>query len=649
MTNNKVKVGLVQINNSFDNQNYLPYTVGLFQAYAEKYLKNKNKFKFLLPIYKRILVKKAVKHLLESDISFFSTYVWNYKLSLEIAKQLREKKPKILIVFGGPMVPDNSIKDFLQSHPFIDIACHGDGEETFLSLLENYSTCNWSKVPSISYINKQKKLVQTQRSKRITDLDKIPSPYITGVFGPLIKVHPEDEWLALWETNRGCPYSCSYCVWGAYKDKKVYPFSLERLYKEIDWFSDNKIEFVYCCDANFGILNRTVEIVDYFANNKKKYGYPKVLSTQTAKIFTERTYQTCKIMAETGLNKGIALALQSLNSDTLQNIKRKNISVEKFKEIQQRLTSENIETFTDIILALPSETYNSFADGISTAIENGQHNRIQFGNLSILRNAEMDDLVYQKKYGFEIVETNVLNMHGSLSHKEEVQETQKLVIGTNTMPKPDWVRTRAFGWMTALLHFDKLLQVPFIILNKLYSVKYRDLIEIFTEDKYLPPILSHIKNFFNEKAVELQNGGSEFCESEKWLNLWWPCDELILIQLATENKLQDFYDEVEKVISRFLDKKKIQGYQPVLHESLKLNKNLMKLPLQEKDLDLHLNYNLWDVYRGTLKGVDVPIKKGSFCYIIDRTSKKWSSWDVWCKEVIWYENKKGAYIYNVKK
>ena len=80
---------------------------------------------------------------------------------MEIAKKLKEKKPKILIVFGGPMVPDNDIKDFLKSHPFIDIAAHGGGEDTFVSLLENYSTRNWSKVPSISYISKQKKIVQT--------------------------------------------------------------------------------------------------------------------------------------------------------------------------------------------------------------------------------------------------------------------------------------------------------------------------------------------------------------------------------------------------------------------------------------------------------------------------------------------------------
>jgi len=649
MAKNKIKIGLIQINNSFGNQNYLPYTVGLFQAYSEKYLKNKNKFEFLLPIYKRIPVKTAVKQLLKSDISFFSTYVWNYELSLEIAKQIKEKNPEIFIVFGGPMVPDNNVEDFLRSHPFIDMACHGEGEETFVSILENYKTDNWSKIQSISYIDKPGKLVQNHRSNRISDLNKIPSPYITGVFDPLIKAHPEDEWLALWETNRGCPYSCSYCVWGAYTDKKIYPFDLERLYKEVDWFSDNKIEFVYCCDANFGILNRTIEIVNYFANNKKKHGNPKVLSTQTVKIFTEKTYQTCKIMAETGLNKGIALALQSLHPDTLRDTKRKNISVEKFKEIQQRLTSENIETFTDIILALPSETYDSFADGTSTIIENGQHNRIQFNNLSILTNAEMDNREYQEKYGFEIVETNVLNMHGSLSHKEEVQETQRLVIGTNTMSGPDWVKTRVFGWMAALLHFDKLLQIPFVALNKLYSVKYRDLIEIFTEGEDLPPILTHIKSFFNEKAVELQNGGSEFCRSEKWLNLWWPCDELILIQLATENKLQDFYEEVEQVISRFLDKRNIQNYQQVLNESIKLNQNLMKLPFKENDADLCLNHNLWDVYRSALKGVDVPLEKGSFCYTIDRTSNKWSSWDVWCKEVIWYGNKKGAYMYNVKK
>jgi len=648
-TASKIKIGMVQINNSFSNQNYLPYSVGILQGFAEKHLKNKNNFKFLLPIYKRIPVKTAVKSLLDADMVFFSTYVWNFKISLEIAKQVKEKHPETMIIFGGPQVPDKGIEDFLRSNSFIDIACHGEGEITFLSILENYTKRDWTKAPSITYINENGKLIQNPKGDRISKLDDIPSPYTSGVFEPLMNANPKEVWLALWETNRGCPFSCSYCVWGAYTQKKVYPYDIERLYKEIDWFSKNKIEFVFCCDANFGILNRSVELVEYFAKNKHKYGYPKVLSTQTAKKFNERIYKTCEIMSDTGLNKGVALALQSVNKDTLRDARRKNIPVEKFKEIQQRLTSKNIETFTDLILALPSETYDTFADGTSSVIENGQHNRIQFNNLSILTNAEMDNLAYQEKYGFEIVETNVLNMHGRLSHKEEVQEIQRLVVGTNTMPKPDWVRTRVFGWMTALLHFDKLLQIPFVVMNKLYSVKYRDLIEIFTESENLPPILANINSSFNEKAVELQNGGSEFCKSKKWLNLWWPCDELILIQLATEDKLQDFYKEVEQVISQFLDRREIQNYQLILNDSLKLNQNLMKLPLQEEDLELCLNYDIWDVYRGALKGVDVPIEKGSFCYIIDRTNKKWPSWDVWCKEVIWYGNKKGAYIYNVKK
>ena len=96
-------------------------------------------------------------------------------------------------------------------------------------------------------------------------------------------------------------------------------------------------------------------------------------------------------------------------------------------------------------MALPGETYDSFTNGISTLIENGQHNRIQFNNLSILPNSEMGDKVYQKKYGMKLVETNILNMHGSYPGDDfGVPEKQELVIATAAMPKDDWVKVRAF-------------------------------------------------------------------------------------------------------------------------------------------------------------------------------------------------------------
>ena len=89
---------------------------------------------------------------------------------------------------------------------------------------------------------------------RTTDLAEIPSPYTEGVFDHLMKANPNENWVALWETNRGCPFSCSYCVWGASTNKRVYQRDIKELYREIDWFSINKIEFIFCCDANFGIF-----------------------------------------------------------------------------------------------------------------------------------------------------------------------------------------------------------------------------------------------------------------------------------------------------------------------------------------------------------------------------------------------------------
>ena len=95
---------------------------------------------------------------------------------------------------------------------------------------------------------------------------------LSGSFDRLIEAYPENEWLILWETNRGCPFKCTFCDWGSATASKVNKFDLERLKLEIDWFSKNKIEFIFCCDANFGILKRDIEIAEYVAIKKKRTG-----------------------------------------------------------------------------------------------------------------------------------------------------------------------------------------------------------------------------------------------------------------------------------------------------------------------------------------------------------------------------------------
>src|SRR5262249_3745501 len=297
------------------------------------------------------------------------------------------------------------------------------------------------------------------------------SPYLAGTFDRLLADHPGHAWIALWETNRGCPFACTFCDWGSATAAKVIPFAEERLRAEVDWFARHRVEFVFCCDANFGILPRDVGLAEYVAVVKERTGFPRALSVQNTKNATERAYQTQKILSDAGLNKGVALSLQSVDPTTLDAVKRRNISLDTYLELQRRFTGDGVETYSDLILGLPGETCDSFVDGVARIIESGQHNRIQFNNLSILPNAEMGNPGYQAAHGLVTVPSRIINVHGALeSADDDVIETQELVVATSAMPAPAWRRARACAWMTALLHFDKLLQIPFLVAHDLGGI-----------------------------------------------------------------------------------------------------------------------------------------------------------------------------------
>lgn len=639
-------VGLVQINNSFSGQNYLPYAAGLLQAYVQTHAKHPGRYTFRLPIYSRIPVKRAVEQLLGADVIGFSTYVWNVRISLEIARQIKQLRPETLIVFGGPQVPDRA-EQFLRANPFIDLAVHGEGEPIFLGVLENFPSRAWEGVPSISYLRADGTFVYNLRAERLKDISVIPSPYLGKVFEPLMQANLQEKWLILWETNRGCPFACTFCDWGSAIAAKVSQFDMDRLLREVDWFAQNNVEFIFCCDANYGMLSRDYDITQYVVETKQKLGYPKALSVQNTKNGTERAYKVQKLLSDAGLNKGVAISLQSVDPETLQAIKRQNISTDSYQELQRRFTRDRVETYSDLILGLPGETYESFADGVSQVIDNGQHNRIQFNNLSILPNAEMGDPEYQKKYAMEIIESAIINIHGSLAEsQEEISEMQELVVATASTPREDWVRTRTFCWMTAFLHFDKVMQIPLIVLHEACGVSYRELFEAFLDERAERfPIISEIKHFFIEKARDIQNGGPEYCHSAQWLDIYWPADEYILIKLCVENKLAGFYREAESLLTEFLKSRFLQLPPSLLHEAVELNRNLIKLPFQNKDLEFETSYNMWEFYRSVLVGEKVQLEERSCDNRINRTRTVYNSWEDWYREVIWYGNKKGAYLY----
>ena len=641
----KITVGLSQINNSFSGANYLPYSVGLLQAYVEKHLPCKERFKFLQPVFKRTSVEDVVNQLLSAEVVGFSLYVWNEQISLEIIRQLKKQNPKVYIICGGPQVPDRA-ESFLRKNPEIDIAVHGEGERTFFELLKIFPSRKINQIPGASKITESGAFYSNPKADRAKDLSTFPSPYLSGVFDNLISI-PDEEWLVLWETNRGCPFQCTFCDWGSAIADRVFRFDMERINKELDWFSKNKIEFIFNCDANFGILPRDVDIAQRAAKNKKQFGYPKVLSTQNTKNATERNYLTQKILSDNGLNKGVALSMQSLFVPALVNIKRQNISLQTYEELQRRFNLDNVTTYSDFILGLPGETYESFADGVATLIKNGQHNRIQFNNLSVLPNAEMGDPEYQSHYGMELTDSKILNIHGSLDYsKNNIDEIQQLVIATNSMPRNMWRKTRAFSWMTALLHFDKLLQIPLVLLAESTGISYRQIIESFCEVNNNDfPLIAEIRDHFCSRAEIIQNGGPEYYYSKEWLGIWWPDDEYQLIRLSAEGKLGIFYEESRKLLETLL--KKTQNYDsiPLVAESVKINHALLKQPYLYDDLETESEYNILGMYNQVLKDQPSSFKRIKSKYRIARSTQTWKDWQTWCREVVWYGNKKGDYLY----
>jgi radical SAM superfamily enzyme YgiQ (UPF0313 family) len=641
-----VTVGLVQINNSFSGQNYLPYSVALLEAYARHHAREPDRFRFLLPIYKRMPIDDAVAALVESDIVGFSTYVWNGRISLEIARRLKRLKPGILIVFGGPQVPDQP-EAFLREHRFVDIAVHNEGEETFRQILELYPARDWASLPGTSFIDPDGRFARNPNGERFRDLDDVPSPFLSGAFEPLMRANPSETWIGLWETNRGCPFQCTFCDWGSATAAKVNKFGLERLHGEIEWFSRNKIEYIFCCDANFGIQKRDVEIAESVAKVKAETGYPQALSVQNTKNATERAYQTQKILSDAGLNKGVALSMQSLDRATLESIKRDNISLETYMELQRRFTRDRVETYSDLILGLPGETYSSFVEGVCRLIETGQHNRIQFNNLSILPNAEMGDLAYQETYGMVTVESTIINIHGERAALEDdVPEVQQLVIATAAMPRADWRRTRAFCWIAALLYYDKLFQIPLIVAHERAGAGYRAMLEAFLDvERAQYPLLSEIRDFFLDEAGRIQAGGAEYVYAPDYLGIYWPADEYIFIRLVAETKLDEFYREAGRLLSALALPAVGRRFERAIGDAVTLNRALVKRPFVNDDIEVETASDLIRFYDGVRQGETPKLEERPTVVRIDRSSQGWTDFQTWCREVVWWGNKKGAYLY----
>ena len=174
------------------------------------------------------------------------------------------------VIFGG----HNVLRDFgtFDECPEVDILIYREGEEAFrqilLCLLED---SDLSEVANIAF-KKDGEYVKTREEGFC--MSEYPSPYLSGIFDSI--ADGKTNFSAILETNRGCPFKCSFCDWGTL-GSKVRLFPMERIKAEMDWIADHGIEYVYCADGNFGLFDRDEEIAEYIIELKKKTGFPTLI------------------------------------------------------------------------------------------------------------------------------------------------------------------------------------------------------------------------------------------------------------------------------------------------------------------------------------------------------------------------------------
>ncbi|MBT6565140.1 MAG: B12-binding domain-containing radical SAM protein, partial [Candidatus Scalindua sp.] len=449
------------------NMNMLPLASGLISSFAMADDVIKGEYDIDIQFIRRP-IRELVNELKHPKIIGISLYVWNLKATLNYAKLIKALHPDVIIVAGGYSVPKDKerIKKFYLDNPYIDILVHGEGEITFSEILKStIDNKDYSKIDGITYKGSSSgtgaEFVTTKKRGRIADLNQIPSPFLNGVFDMLINKYGSQITGTVWETNRGCPYSCSFCDWGYSDTNSIYKHDLNRLYEELKWISKNKIHWIFGADGNFGIFyKRDYQIAEWVSDLCKKTSCPKFFIINWLKNSHERIVNIAEILEKGGVTSNVTLSIQSLNSETLKAIKRKNIKSENYNQIKAELHKRKTPTVVELILGLPLESYETFVNGLEKIMTASLYNHFAIYICSILENTEMSKEYYREKYGIITKECPV--GMSKTSFDTDFIETEEYIIGTATMPVDDWGKSYIYGYLATVLYNHR---VCFYIMN----------------------------------------------------------------------------------------------------------------------------------------------------------------------------------------
>ncbi len=632
----KKKIYFFQPNTLLGNSVYFPYAVGVLSSYALQFEDINSKYELAGIVFKEDTTEEVMAAIENPAVVGFSNYFWNYSYNLEQAKNIKEKYPECTIIFGGHQISRDS--DFLEKYPFIDVIIFGEGEIPFTKILRSLDKGeSLEGIANVSFRDSTGKIVRGEDKSE--GVENYPSPYLSGVFDKLLNVPDGLEFNAQLETNRGCPYHCSFCDWCDY-DLPMRMFPMERVKKDLEWISEHNIAYCMCIDSNFGLFPRDVEIAEYAVSMKKKNGFPDKFGASFAKDKTDRIFTINKLFSDVGMSKGVTLAFQSMSEEVMRNISRKNMNKDKLSEQLELYHKAGIPTYTELILGLPGETLESFSEGICELLELGQHDEINVFRCEVYPNSVLANKEYMKKFGIKTA-INMINVYHCAISNAVFSGGMEYIVETSTMSAEDLVKASVFAACVQGAHCRGPLQCFAIYLHNSKGISYYNFYNSFINyfadrNGVVGDTIRKISKCIESAAdgkVDLSYINPEFGD------ITWPYEEAMLLDFIYN--FDSFYNEIGEFLAAF------DVEDEVLKELMSYQKNLIVTPYAN-DVTEQYHYDWKSYFYNVFANKDAELKKKEtkLRFFADSVP---SDWKGYAKQIVWYGRRVKRTIRSVEK
>ena len=525
----KIYLGDLTYNTIIVSTESLPINIGMIASYCIKQFGNKVEitlFKYISDLEKAISESPP-------DILGLSNYSWCQNVSQEMFKLFTEKNPNGLRVWGGPNFPIDvsSQKEFFKNFKNFDIYVPIDGEVGFSNIVEkslkgdpNQIRINTLDTPLPGCIikNPEGRLLYSLGDTRIKNLDEIPSPYLTG----LVDKFFDEKLIPMLQTNRGCPFSCTFCTDGRDAVNMVNRFSKERTKAEINYIATHvkkNIHSMFISDLNFGMIPGDIETCECIKEVQDKYAYPHKLLTTTGKNNKKKIIESVKSLSG---SLSLSMSVQSMNEQVLKNIKRDNISTEVMLELAPVIKENNMTTTAEIILGLPGDTYKSHLETIRKLISAKLDDIVTY-SCQLLPGSEMATPEERSKWKFKSKFRMIPMDFAKLNSGKKICEIEEIIVGSKDLNFDEYVKLRMIGftlWMTNRgIVYNSLL--------KFLRQQNIDVADLFfgmvSKQHNSPEIIQNVYEKFKESTInELHDSPEE-----------------ILSKIQDDDEFQRFVDE----------------------------------------------------------------------------------------------------------